>query len=467
MTQHRDLHDFRGGLNADDAPSQLPQGDYTGAKNVRTGGSDEQHGEGPAEILQSEIEILIAPDTSMMYYGGSIGGQFVYSGYSEITIGTQTWMRRNYDVNYPGSKVYNDVEANAAIYGRLYTHNMIMSTGFVPDGWRVPTEADINTLLTYLGGLMIAGGKMKEVGESHWTTPNAGADDISGFRAIPGGKFDLLFELLGNNCLLWLQDEGEPLAPVALNASERTAVTFVANWLISTGATGYYLDVATDAAFTAFVAGFNSLNVGNVLFKEVTGLAPVTPYYFRVRAYNEVGASENSNTQTTTTLPGADWFCPSIDELRKIYENLYLFGVGGFGAGDFFWSSSEVNATTAKALRFWTGVTTDTNKFGGAGYKVCACRSFNSTTVYALRDIGPAGGLIFHIIDLGMGNYTYYEAEQPGTFGTGRSWIDFALQGTFIGAVGTIIGTGQANTTTIVTFPGATVGAVVYCDSLI
>jgi uncharacterized protein (TIGR02145 family) len=293
---------FFGGLNSDDNPANLPEGDYVGALNIRTGGSSEQHGEGILETLQGEIGILISPDSTITYYGTSIGGQFVYSGYDEIVIGTQTWMKKNYDVNYPGSKVYDDDEDNAPIYGRLYTHDQIMSSTFCPAGWRVPTEADIDTLLTYLGGVMIAGGKMKNVGTELWTTPNTGADDLSAFTAVPGGKFDLLFELLGNNCLLWLQDDGVPEAPVALNGSEITVTTFVTNWSVAGGATGYYLDVATDALFTSLVAGYNNLDVGNVLTYSIIGLSPFTNYYYRVRGYNEVGTGDNSNIQTIKTL---------------------------------------------------------------------------------------------------------------------------------------------------------------------
>lgn len=302
--QLKDGKKFLGGLNSDDNPANLPEGDYTDLFNARSSNSNEQHGQGLVETLQGEIPILISPDTSITYYGSAIGGSFVYGGNEEVTIGTQTWMQKNYDKDYPGSKAYSDDEGNVLIYGRLYTHEQIMQPDFCPSGWRVPTEADIDILLTYLGGLMIAGGVMKNVGTGLWADPNTGAVDSYGFRAVPGGKFDTLFDLLGDNCLLWLQDDGEPLAPVALNASEITPVSFKANWKTTDGATGYYLDVATDLAFTAFVAGFNNKDVGNVLVDTVSILTPETPYYFRVRAYNEVGTSGNSNIQTLTTSVG-------------------------------------------------------------------------------------------------------------------------------------------------------------------
>jgi len=295
MSKIKDIHKFRGGLNTDDNPGSLPPEDYTFAKNIRALSSDEQLGAGLAETMQAEVELLIGAVANITYYGEAIGGNFQYTGFEEIQIGTQTWMKRNYDVEYPGSKAYDDNELNVPLYGRLYQHGQVMASNFCPLGWRVPTEADIDTLLTYLGGAMIAGGKLKEAGEQDWTTPNTGATDEVGFRALPGGKFDLLFDLLGENCLLWLQDEAEPVAPVAIAATEVDTTSFLSNWEAVIGVDGYYLDVATDAAFTAFVAGFNNKDVGKVLSYSVTGLIAETDYFYRIRAYNEVGYGENSN----------------------------------------------------------------------------------------------------------------------------------------------------------------------------
>ncbi len=302
--QLKSLHKFTGGLNKDDTPALIPEGDYTDLLNSRTLSSDEENQSGNAETLQSEISVLINPDTLITYYGAAIGGEFIYQGFDIAVIGTQTWMKRNYSADYPGSKVYNDDEANRSIYGGLYTHDMIMEADFCPPGWHVPTEAEFETLLTYLGGLMLAGGKLKEIGDSHWTPPNTGAQDIASFRSLPAGGFDNVFEYLGLKGLLWLADDGAPLAPVALDASNIQPFSFSANWQITDGATGYRLDVATDSAFSSMVSGYDDLDVGDVLTLPITGLSKVTNYFYRVRAYNEVGASDNSNIitlQTTNT----------------------------------------------------------------------------------------------------------------------------------------------------------------------
>jgi len=94
-----------------------------------------------------------------------------------------------------------------------------------------------------------------------------------------------------------------PTAPVATAQTAITQTGFTANWNEVTGATGYFLDVASNSAFTAFTTGdFIDRNVGNVKTFVVTGLTPNTPHYYRVRAYNTGGSSPNSNTISVTTL---------------------------------------------------------------------------------------------------------------------------------------------------------------------
>jgi uncharacterized protein (TIGR02145 family) len=54
-----------------------------------------------------------------------------------------------------------------------------------PTGWHVPTEAEWNILIKYLGSLMVAGGKMKAL--TYWDSPNTGATNTSLFTGLPGG----------------------------------------------------------------------------------------------------------------------------------------------------------------------------------------------------------------------------------------------------------------------------------------
>ncbi|RZJ66955.1 MAG: DUF1533 domain-containing protein [Flavobacterium sp.] len=61
-------------------------------------------------------------------------------------------------------------------------------------------------------------------------------------------------------------------------------------------------DVVVNGLIPSFVTGYNGLAV-NGTTQTVSGLAPYTTYYYRVRATSGAEASPNSNTQSVTTLP--------------------------------------------------------------------------------------------------------------------------------------------------------------------
>jgi uncharacterized protein (TIGR02145 family) len=91
---------------------------------------------------------------------------------------------------------YNNDISNKDSYGALYNLYTINSVhglvyferdGIQESGWRVSNNTDLSTLVTFLGGSSTAGGKMKEVGFSHWNSPNTGADDISGLTMLGAG----------------------------------------------------------------------------------------------------------------------------------------------------------------------------------------------------------------------------------------------------------------------------------------
>ena len=131
---------------------------------------------------------------------------------SSVKIGNQTWTNTNLDVsNYRNGDpilqvqdpsewsnlttgawcYYNNHTANGTTYGKLYNWFAVSdSRGLAPNGYHIPTDAEWTTLTTYLGGLSLSGGNMKETGilpAGHWQTPNTGATNTSGFTALPGG----------------------------------------------------------------------------------------------------------------------------------------------------------------------------------------------------------------------------------------------------------------------------------------
>jgi uncharacterized protein (TIGR02145 family) len=128
----------------------------------------------------------------------------------EVTICAQRWMVKNLDVDKyrngdpipkvtdptawvaltTGAYCYynNDSVTYAATYGKLYNWYAVNDPrGLAPTGWHIPSDAEWTILSACLGGNATAGGAMKETGTTHWTSPNTGATNSSGFTALPGG----------------------------------------------------------------------------------------------------------------------------------------------------------------------------------------------------------------------------------------------------------------------------------------
>jgi uncharacterized protein (TIGR02145 family) len=141
--------------------------------------------------------------------------------YNTVLIGAQCWTKENLRVtkyndgtNIPeitstgtwnttivtGARtVYNDLPANLTTYGYLYNWYAVADARKIcPDGWHVPSDGEWTSLILFLDPTAniaainasqssIAGGKMKSAGTTIWNNPNVGADNSSGFSALPGG----------------------------------------------------------------------------------------------------------------------------------------------------------------------------------------------------------------------------------------------------------------------------------------
>ncbi len=89
--------------------------------------------------------------------------------------------------------------------------------------------------------------------------------------------------------------------PVSNSATSVTSNSFIANWSSAPSATTYYLDVSEQISFASMLTGYNNKNVGNTTSHLVEGLNENTTYYYRVRAGNNCGISNNSQTITVQT----------------------------------------------------------------------------------------------------------------------------------------------------------------------
>lgn len=153
--------------------------------------------------------------------------------YKTIVIGSQTWMAENLrtskfqngntipivtdDTNWSNLTtgaccVYNNDVEYLPKYGKLYNWYAVSdSRNISPTGWHVPTDADWITLITYLSGESIAGGKLKETGTGNWISPNIGATNESGFSGLPGGtrrlNVNYMFDFVGAYGIWWSASE--------------------------------------------------------------------------------------------------------------------------------------------------------------------------------------------------------------------------------------------------------------------
>jgi len=148
--------------------------------------------------------------------------------YNTISIGNQIWLTENlkvtkYNDQVPISLVLDDASwstqtepaycyyegdiANASIYGNLYNWHVVNNAKNVcPLGYYVPSIADWEELITFVGGNAVAGGKLKEMGLEHWSDPNTGADNSSSFTLLPSGwraNNNGLYENLSYMAYVW------------------------------------------------------------------------------------------------------------------------------------------------------------------------------------------------------------------------------------------------------------------------
>jgi uncharacterized protein (TIGR02145 family) len=108
--------------------------------------------------------------------------------YKTVKIGYRTWMAENLNLEVGVSRCYNNNPDNCEKYGRLYNWTTAMEA--CPSGWHLPSKAEWDEILNWVGGTKVAGAKLKA--SSGWNGYNGvsgnGTDEF-GFSALPGGGY--------------------------------------------------------------------------------------------------------------------------------------------------------------------------------------------------------------------------------------------------------------------------------------
>jgi uncharacterized protein (TIGR02145 family) len=125
----------------------------------------------------------------MEYKNKCIDAIFPYSPDS-VTIGTQTWMSKNLDIDDGGEGILtydftSDPNLSSCGIQYYYTYEAALRLANSLDGWHLPTSTEWNTLIDYVGH-DVAGTKLKST--YGWYNNGNGTDDY-GFCALPVGRF--------------------------------------------------------------------------------------------------------------------------------------------------------------------------------------------------------------------------------------------------------------------------------------
>ena len=126
-----------------------------------------------------------------------------FNGYSynTVIIGQQVWLTEDLKTDQfnDGSTIpdYNSefIDSSGTKYvtnsedseNKTFYYSAKALNKLAPNGWRIPTKVDIESLIIELGGDSIAGGKLKEAGYNSWDFPNQFATNEVGFTALGKG----------------------------------------------------------------------------------------------------------------------------------------------------------------------------------------------------------------------------------------------------------------------------------------
>ena len=153
-------------------------------------------------------ELFFTTMSGNLYVPGNGVSDINGNTYSTIILGSQEWFAENlraesYSNSDPIPNIstcsgwnnliggawayYNNDTAYNIPYGKLYNgYTILDSRKICPIGWHVPTKAEWDSLITYLGNFVSL--KMKVTGSQYWDNTTHFPTNESGFSAYAGGK---------------------------------------------------------------------------------------------------------------------------------------------------------------------------------------------------------------------------------------------------------------------------------------
>jgi len=149
-------------------------------------------------------------------YGDITPGKVVLTGNAKLTDYQETagsgkisgqWSCRLRSVRGSVQEEVVPPEVQDVKYGLLYNYYAVDDPrNITVSGWSVPTEAQFNETVEYLGGASVAGRALKEDGTTYWASDNA--DNSSRFNARGAGQRDWsagVFQMILNRSNFWLK----------------------------------------------------------------------------------------------------------------------------------------------------------------------------------------------------------------------------------------------------------------------
>jgi len=232
-------------------------------------------------------------------------------------------------------------------YGVLYNFFTVEAGNICPAGYHVPTSSEWAELSAGLGGDLVAGGKLKEIGLVHWLSPNTGATDEVGFTALPAGLRNYLgmfmqvgvvgnwwsssvldiqsslYYVVNTGMAELMQQPENKLNGLSVRCIQGLMPSVVAPTVTTTTFTPGYIDATGGGNVTAdggapviergvcwsltpspTIADSRTFdgNGPGVFVSNISGLSMASTYYVRAYATNSAGTSYGNEVMFTTLV---------------------------------------------------------------------------------------------------------------------------------------------------------------------